>query len=79
MLIAFLGQTESLTPEKLHMWTWMDYLKLPVQVVLAGLATAMACMNQIIATTTRRLESQGKIEPNPNVTVQPVTTKDRTP
>lgn len=72
MLIAFLGQTESLTPDKLAMYTWLDYIKLPVQVLLAGLATAMAFMDQIIARHTTKLESEGKIDPTPNVTVQQV-------
>jgi len=71
MLIAFLAQTESMTPDKLQTWTWIDWLKLPTQVFLAGLATAMAFMDQIIARHKEQLESEGKINPPPNVEIKP--------
>lgn len=71
MLIAFLAQIEHLTPDKIQTWTWVDFSRMPVQVVLAGLATAMAFMDQIIARHKEQLEAEGKIPPPPNVEIKP--------
>jgi hypothetical protein len=71
MLVAFLGQTEHMSPDKLQTWTWVDYLKLPINVAQAGILTAMAFMDQIIARHSVKLEAEGKETPPPIVTVTP--------
>lgn len=71
MFANFLTQTEQMTPDKLATWNWVDFTRLPVSVIYAGLITMMAFMDQIIARHTEKLEAEGKLPPPPIVEVTP--------
>jgi hypothetical protein len=70
-LLALLSKLEGLTPDRLGMMTWVDWVVIVAFVGVQATNTGMAFLDQIIKNNEQKLMSEGKIPPPPNVEIKP--------